>query len=96
MPNLSASFLGAVAFSIATASGVIFAKLMSLFLKEKINPLLDAAGVSAVFVSAREMHLIGRKEDFNNYLLVHAMACNSSVGIGSAICAGIFWSFNLG
>jgi oxaloacetate decarboxylase beta subunit len=86
-------FLGAVAFSIATASGVIFAKIMNLFLKEKINPLLGAAGVSAVPGSAREVHLVGQKEDPNNFLLMHAMACNSSGVIGSAICAGILWSF---
>ncbi len=85
--------LGAVAFSIATASGVIFAKFMNLFLKEKINPLLGAAGVSAVPGSAREVHLVGQKEDPTNYLLMHAMACNSSGVIGSAICAGILWSF---
>jgi oxaloacetate decarboxylase beta subunit len=88
-------FLGAVAFSIATASGVIFAKIMNLFLKEKINPLLGAAGVSAVPGSAREVHLVGLKEDPTNYLLMHAMACNSSGVIGSAICAGILWSFLL-
>ncbi len=86
-------FLGAVAFSIATASGVLFAKLMNLFLKEKINPLLGAAGVSAVPGSAREVHLVGLKADPSNYLLMHAMACNSSGVIGSAICAGILWSF---
>ena len=86
-------FLGAVAFSIATASGVIFAKIMNLFLKEKINPLLGAAGVSAVPGSAREVHLVGQKEDPTNFLLMHAMACNSSGVIGSAICAGILWSF---
>lgn len=86
-------FLGSVAFSIATASGVLFAKVMNLFLKEKINPLLGAAGVSAVPGSAREVHLVGQKEDPNNYLLMHAMACNSSGVIGSAICAGILWSF---
>ncbi len=85
--------LGAVAFSIATASGVLFAKFMNLFLKEKINPLLGAAGVSAVPGSAREVHLVGQKEDPTNYLLMHAMACNSSGVIGSAICAGILWSF---
>jgi len=85
--------LGAVAFSIATASGVLFAKVMNLFLKEKINPLLGAAGVSAVPGSAREVHLVGLKEDPSNYLLMHAMACNSSGVIGSAICAGILWSF---
>ncbi|MBT8350506.1 MAG: sodium ion-translocating decarboxylase subunit beta [Deltaproteobacteria bacterium] len=85
--------LGAVAFSIATASGVIFAKIMNLFLKDKINPLLGAAGVSAVPGSAREVHLVGQREDPTNYLLMHAMACNSSGVIGSAICAGILWSF---
>ena len=86
-------FLGAVAFSIATASGVIFAKIMNLFLKEKINPLLGASGVSAVPGSAREVHLMGLKEDPTNFLLMHGMACNSSEVIGSAICAGILWSF---
>ncbi len=85
--------LGAVAFSIATASGIIFAKIMNLFMKEKINPLLGAAGVSAVPGSAREVHLVGLKEDPTNFLLMHAMACNSSGVIGSAICAGILWSF---
>lgn len=87
--------LGAVAFSIATASGVIFAKIMNLFMTSKINPLLGAAGVSAVPGSAREVHLIGLKADPTNYLLMHAMACNSSGVIGSAICAGILWSFNV-
>ena len=86
-------FLGAVAFSIATASGIIFAKIMNLFMEEKINPLLGAAGVSAVPGSAREVHLTGLKEDPTNFLLMHAMACNSSGVIGSAICAGILWSF---
>jgi carboxybiotin decarboxylase len=85
--------LGAIAFSIATASGVLFAKIMNLFLKDKINPLLGAAGVSAVPGSAREVHLVGQHEDPTNYLLMHAMACNSSGVIGSAICAGILWSF---
>ncbi len=85
--------LGAVAFSIATASGVIFGKIMNLFLKEKINPLLGASGVSAVPGSAREVHVMGLKEDPTNFLLMHGMACNSSGVIGSAICAGILWSF---
>ncbi len=88
--------LGAVAFSIATASGILFAKFMNLFTKEKINPLLGAAGVSAVPGSAREVHLVGQHEDPSNFLLMHAMACNSSGVIGSAICAGILWSFNVG
>lgn len=86
-------FLGAVAFSIATASGVLFGKIMNLFMKQKINPLLGAAGVSAVPGSAREVHQVGLKSDPTNYLLMHAMACNSSGVIGSAICAGILWSF---
>lgn len=87
--------LGALAFSIATASGVLFAKFMNLFLKSKINPLLGAAGVSAVPGSAREVHIVGQEEDPTNYLLMHAMACNASGVIGSAICAGILWSFML-
>ncbi len=91
--SLGIFFLGAVAFSIATASGIIFAKIMNLFLKEKINPLLGAAGVSAVPGSAREVHLMGLKADPTNFLLMHGMACNSSGVIGSAICAGILWSF---
>ena len=91
--SLGIFLLGAVAFSIATASGVIFGKIMNLFLKKKINPLLGASGVSAVPGSAREFHLMGLKEDPTNFLLMHAMACNSSGVIGSAICAGILWSF---
>ncbi|MDJ0666725.1 MAG: sodium ion-translocating decarboxylase subunit beta [Desulfobacterales bacterium] len=85
--------LGALAFSLATASGVIFAKIMNLFLRKKINPLLGASGVSAVPGSAREVHLMGQHEDPGNYLLMHAMACNSSGVIGSAIAAGVLWSF---
>ena len=85
--------LGAVAFSLATASGLIFAKIMNIFLRKKINPLLGAAGVSAVPGSAREVHLMGQHEDPGNYLLMHAMACNSSGVIGSAIAAGVLWSF---
>jgi sodium ion-translocating decarboxylase beta subunit len=85
--------LGAFAFSIATASGIIFAKFMNLFLKTKINPLLGAAGVSAVPGSAREVQLIGQKADKHNFLLMHAMACNSSGVIGSAIGAGVLWTF---
>ena len=93
--SLSIFVLGAVAFSLATGSGIIFAKIMNLFSKKKINPLLGAAGVSAVPGSAREVHLMGQHEDPTNYLLMHAMACNSSGVIGSAIAAGVLWSFNL-
>jgi oxaloacetate decarboxylase beta subunit len=91
--SLKIFFLGACAFSIATASGVIFGKILNLLSKEKINPLLGAAGVSAVPGSAREVHLVGQKEDPTNYLLMHAMACNASGVIGSAVAAGVLWSF---
>lgn len=85
--------LGAVSFGVATASGLIFAKIMNLFLKAKINPLLGAAGVSAVPDSARVVQMVGQAEDPNNFLLMHAMAPNISGVIGSAIGAGILWSF---
>ena len=94
--SLKIFFLGSVAFSLATASGVIFAKFLNIFLQRKINPMLGAAGVSAVPGSAREVHLMGLKEDPTNFLLMHGMACNSSGVIGSAICAGILWSFFIG
>lgn len=84
--------LGAVSFCIATASGLIFAKTMNLFLKTKINPLIGAAGVSAVPDSARVVQMVGQKEDPTNFLLMHAMAPNVSGVIGSAIAAGVLWS----
>jgi oxaloacetate decarboxylase beta subunit len=87
--------LGAFSFIIATAAGVLFAKFMNLFLKKKINPLLGAAGVSAVPDSARVVHNIGLEEDPNNYLLMHAMAPNVSGVIGSAIAAGVLLSILL-
>ncbi len=87
--------LGAISFGVATASGLIFAKIMNLFLKDKINPLLGAAGVSAVPDSARVVHHVGHEEDPGNFLLMHAMAPNVSGVIGSAIAAGVMWSFIL-
>ncbi|MDD2557787.1 MAG: sodium ion-translocating decarboxylase subunit beta [Desulfuromonadaceae bacterium] len=84
--------LGALSFAIATAGGVLFAKFMNLFLREKINPLLGAAGVSAVPNSARVVHIMGVKEDPNNFLLMHAMAPNVAGVIGSAISAGVLWA----
>lgn len=81
--------LGAFAFATATASGVLFAKFMNLFLKEKINPLIGSAGVSAVPIAARVSHTLGREADPSNYLLMHAMAPNIAGVIGSAIAAGI-------
>jgi len=84
--------LGALSFCIATAGGVLFAKFMNLFLKDKINPLVGAAGVSAVPDSARVVQVVGNKEDPHNFLLMHAMAPNVAGVIGSAIAAGILWS----
>ena len=84
--------LGALSFSIATAGGVLFAKFMNLFLKDKINPLVGAAGVSAVPDSARVVQMMGQQEDPHNFLLMHAMAPNVAGVIGSAIGAGILWS----
>lgn len=84
--------LGALSFVVATAGGVIFAKFMNLFLKEKINPLIGAAGVSAVPDSARVVQAVGQKEDPGNFLLMHAMAPNVAGVIGSAIAAGVLWS----
>jgi oxaloacetate decarboxylase beta subunit len=84
--------LGALAFAIATAGGVLFAKLMNLFLKEKINPLIGAAGVSAVPDSARVVQMVGQQEDPHNFLLMHAMAPNVAGVIGSAIAAGVLWA----
>jgi oxaloacetate decarboxylase beta subunit len=81
--------LGAFSFMIATASGVLFAKFMNLFLHEKINPLIGAAGVSAVPDSARVAHVLGQQEDPHNFLLMHAMAPNVSGVIGSAVAAGV-------
>jgi carboxybiotin decarboxylase len=87
--------LGAVSFAIATAGGILFAKFMNLFLKEgnKINPLIGAAGVSAVPDSARVVQQIGLQTDSSNYLLMHAMAPNVSGVIGSAVAAGILMAF---
>lgn len=87
--------LGAISFVIATMGGLLFAKFMNLFLKgdDKLNPLIGAAGVSAVPDSARVVHVEGLKADSKNYLLMHAMAPNVSGVIGSAIAAGILLSF---
>ncbi|PKN74323.1 MAG: glutaconyl-CoA decarboxylase subunit beta [Candidatus Cloacimonetes bacterium HGW-Cloacimonetes-2] len=81
--------LGAVAFCVATAAGVIFAKIMNLFLKDKINPLIGNAGVSAVPVSARVSQVVGQQYDKNNFLIMHAMAPNVAGVIGSAVAAGV-------
>lgn len=84
--------LGATSFAVATAAGIIFAKIMNLFTKDKINPLIGAAGVSAVPDSARVAQTEGLKEDPTNHLLMHAMAPNVAGVIGSAVAAGLLWS----
>lgn len=86
--------LGAFSFAIATASGVLFAKFMNLFLKkgDKINPLIGAAGVSAVPDSARVAQMMGLEADPHNHLLMHAMAPNVAGVVGSAVVAGVLWS----
>jgi len=85
--------LGAASFCVATAGGLLGAKLMNVFLKEKINPMIGAAGVSAVPDSARVVEVEGQKYDPSNHLLMHAMAPNVSGVIGSAVAAGVMMSF---
>lgn len=87
--SLGIFFLGAFAFAIATACGVLFAKFMNLFIKDKINPLIGNAGVSAVPASARVSQVMGQKYDPTNYLLMHAMAPNVAGVVGSAVAAGV-------
>jgi len=84
--------LGALAFASATAAGVLFAKIMNLFVKEKVNPMIGAAGVSAVPMSARTVQKLASEEDPDNYLLMHAMGPNVAGVIGTAIVAGVFLS----
>ncbi len=82
--------LGLFAFMISTATGILLAKLMNLFSKNKINPLLGAAGVSAVPMAARVVHKVGTEADKKNYLLMYAMGPNVAGVIGTVIAAGIF------
>ncbi|MCW3789132.1 sodium ion-translocating decarboxylase subunit beta [Plebeiibacterium sediminum] len=95
MDSIKIFGLGALSFVIATAGGLLFARLLNLMLKKdnKINPLIGAAGVSAVPDSARVVQQEGLKTDPNNHLLMHAMAPNVSGVIGSAVAAGIMLSF---
>ena len=83
--------MGVVAFGVATASGVLIAKLMNVFLPEgkKINPLIGSAGVSAVPMAARVSQKVGQEENPSNFLLMHAMGPNVAGVIGSAIAAGV-------
>ncbi len=87
--TLSILLLGAIAFSIGTASGILMAKLMNVFLRTKINPLIGSAGVSAVPMAARVSQKLGMEADSENMLLMYAMGPNVSGVIGSAVAAGV-------
>ena len=82
--------MGIVAFGVGSAGGVLLAKFMNLFVKEKINPLIGSAGVSAVPMAARVSNVEGQKAKPGNFLLMHAMGPNVAGVIGSAIAAGVF------
>ena len=82
--------LGLIAFCVATMGGLLMAKIMNLFLKEKINPLIGSAGVSAVPMAARVSNKVGLEYDPSNFLLMHAMGPNVAGVIGTAIAAGVF------
>ncbi len=85
--------LGVIAFSFSTAGGVLIVKIMNLFSKEKMNPLIGSAGVSAVPMAARVSQIEGQKADPSNFLLMHAMGPNVAGVIGSAVAAGLLLSF---
>ena len=84
--------IGLLAFSFGTMGGLMFAKLMNLFVKDKVNPLIGSAGVSAVPMAARISHTLGQRANPNNFLLPHAMGSNVAGVIGSAVVAGVFIS----
>ena len=84
--------LGLGAFAFSTMSGILFAKGMNLFIREKINPLIGSAGVSAVPMAARLSHNMGQRANPQNFLLPHAMGPNVAGVIGSAVVAGVFIS----
>ena len=90
MKTIQIIIMGVVAFGFGTAGGVLLAKIMNLFLKNKINPLIGSAGVSAVPMAARVSQVVGQKENPRNFLLMHAMGPNVAGVIGSAIAAGAF------
>jgi oxaloacetate decarboxylase beta subunit len=85
--------LGLVAFVFDTIGGVLFAKVINLFLKHKINPMIGAAGISAFPMSARVIHKMGLQEDNQNFLLMHAAGANVAGQIASVIAGGIILNF---
>ena len=92
MSTIKIIIMGVVAFGVATAVGVLFAKFMNLFTKNKMNPLIGSAGVSAVPMAARVSQMVGQKANPSNFLLMHAMGPNVAGVIGSAIAAGVLIS----
>ena len=82
--------LAVLAFIFSTAGGLLAAKLFNLFLKEKINPIIGAAGVSAIPMAARVAQVEGQKANRKNYLLMHALGPNMAGAIGTSLVAGIF------
>ena len=93
--TLGILLLGVIAFGIGTAAGVVMAKLMNTFSKNKINPLIGSAGVSAVPMAARVSNKVGLEADAQNFLLMHAMGPNVAGVIGSAIAAGVMLKYVL-
>ena len=91
--TLGILLLGVIAFGMGSASGVLLAKVMNLFSKDKINPLIGSAGVSAVPMAARVSQTVGQQYNPGNFLLMHAMGPNVAGVIGSAVAAGILLSF---
>jgi sodium ion-translocating decarboxylase beta subunit len=87
--TLGILILGAVAFSFGTAAGVVMAKIMNKFSDNLVNPLIGAAGVSAVPMSARVANKVGQESNPHNFLLMHAMGPNVAGVIGSAVAAGV-------
>ncbi len=85
--------LGLIAFIVDTAGGVLFAKLLNLFLKNKVNPMIGAAGISAFPMSGRIVHKMGQQEDPQNFLLMHSIGVNVSGQIASVIAGGIILNF---
>ena len=93
LQTLSILIIGVLAFSVGSAGGVLLAKFMNLFLKNKINPLIGSAGVSAVPMAARVSQTVGQEANPSNFLLMHAMGPNVAGVIGSAVAAGLLLSF---
>jgi oxaloacetate decarboxylase beta subunit len=91
--TLGILLLGIVAFAMGSASGVLLAKFMNLFTKNKINPLIGSAGVSAVPMAARVSQTEGQKACPSNFLLMHAMGPNVAGVVGSAVAAGVLLAF---